>query len=167
MKTNNCTVVYPGSFDPPTNGHLDLIIRATKMFKKVIVLVMNNTFKQYTFSVEERIKMLNLVIKKNRLKNVRVEKYNGLLVDYLRKNNLKVVLRGLRAVSDFDYEFQMVLTNRKMFPQMETVYLMPDIKWIYLSSRLVKEISKFGGDISYFVPKAIISIIKQKFEKLK
>ncbi len=167
MKKYNFTVVYPGSFDPPTNGHLDLITRAIKMFKKVIVLVTNNTFKKYTFSVEERVDMLNLVIKKNKLQNVKVEKHNGLLVDYLKKNNINIVLRGLRAVSDFEYEFQMVLTNRKMFPQMETIYLMPDIKWIYLSSSLVKEISKFGGDISCFVPKVIISIIKQKFEKLK
>lgn len=166
MKTQNI-IVYPGSFDPPTNGHLDLIIRATKMFEKVIVLVMNNTYKKYTFSIEERISMLNLIIKKNKIKNVKVQQYNGLLVDYLKKNKAKIVLRGLRAVSDFEYEFQMVLTNRKMFPQMETIYLMPDIKWIYLSSSLVKEIAKFGGNVSCFVPKPIEKFIKQKFEGLK
>lgn len=158
-------VVYPGSFDPPTNGHLDLILRASKIFDRVIVLVITNTSKRTTFSIDERVEMLNKIITKRKLKNVMVDKFDGLLVDYMRKNNLKIVLRGLRAVSDFDYEFQMVLTNRKMYEEIETIYLMPDIKWIYLSSSLVKEIASFKGDISLFVPKEIVSLIKQKFEQ--
>ncbi len=158
-------VVYPGSFDPPTNGHLDLILRASKIFDRVIVLVITNTSKRTTFSIDERVEMLNKIITKRKLKNVMVDRFDGLLVDYMRKNNLKIVLRGLRAVSDFDYEFQMVLTNRKMYEEIETIYLMPDIKWIYLSSSLVKEIASFKGDISLFVPKEIVSLIKQKFEQ--
>lgn len=157
-------VVYPGSFDPPTNGHVDLIERASKIFDKVIILVMVNVNKNYTFSTEERVQMLQNIIKKRKLYNVTVDLHNGLLVDYLRKEKLNIVLRGLRAVSDFEYEFQMVLTNRKMNPQMETIYLMPDIKWTYLSSSLVKEIATFGGDITNFVPKEILPIIKRKFK---
>ncbi len=165
MGKNKKIIVYPGSFDPPTNGHVDLILRAAKIFDKVIILVMKNVNKKSTFSIKERLEMLDIILKEYKLKNVVIDKYNGLLIDYLKKNNINLVLRGLRAVSDFEYEFQMVLTNRKMFSEIETVYFMPDIKWIYISSSLVKEIAKFGGDISCFVPKGVVEIIKRKFIK--
>ncbi|MCX7910305.1 MAG: pantetheine-phosphate adenylyltransferase [Endomicrobia bacterium] len=158
-------IIYPGSFDPPTNGHVDLILRASKIFDFVIVAILNNPNKNTFFSLEERIEMLQEIIKKNNLKNkVEIDNFNGLLVDYLKFKKCNLVLRGLRAISDFEYEFQMILTNRKMFSEIETIYLMPDIKWIYLSSSLIKEIAGFGGDISEFVPKEIIPIIKRKFK---
>ncbi len=161
MNTN--TIVYPGSFDPPTNGHLDLIIRANKIFDKVIVLVIQNINKRPFFSVEERVEMLNLIIKNRKLRNVFVDKYDGLLVDYLRTRKINIILRGLRAVSDFDYEFQMVLTNRKMYPEIEIIYLMPDYKWVYLSSSLVKEIALYKGDVTKFVPKEVVRFVKNKY----
>jgi len=161
MNTN--TIVYPGSFDPPTNGHLDLIIRASKIFDKVVILVIQNVNKKPFFSVEDRVEILNLIVKNKKLKNVVVDKYNGLLVDYLKTKKINIILRGLRAVSDFDYEFQMVLTNRKMYPKTEIIYLMPDYKWVYLSSSLVKEIAMYKGDITKFVPKEVVKFIKNKY----
>lgn len=157
-------IVYPGSFDPPTNGHLDLILRACKIFDFVIVAILNNPNKKSFFSLEERLDMLNKIISKRNLKNkVEIDTFNGLLVDYLKFKKCNIVLRGLRAISDFEYEFQMILTNRKMFKEMETIYLMPDMKWSFISSSLIKEIASFGGDISNFVPKEIITFIKRKF----
>ncbi|MCS7230837.1 MAG: pantetheine-phosphate adenylyltransferase [Elusimicrobiota bacterium] len=161
-------IIYPGSFDPPTNGHVDLILRASKIFDFVIVAILNNPNKNALFSLEERIEMLQEIIKKNNLKNkVEIDNFNGLLVDYLKLKKCNLVLRGLRVMSDFEYEFQMILTNRKMFPEIETIYLMPDIKWIYLSSSLIKEIASFGGDISEFVPKEIIPLVRRKFNNTK
>jgi pantetheine-phosphate adenylyltransferase len=157
------TIIYPGSFDPPTNGHLDLIVRASKIFDKVIVLVVQNINKKPFFSIDERVVMLKLIIKNRKLKNVFVDQYRGLLVDYLKEKKINLILRGLRAVSDFDYEFQMVLTNRKMYPKTEIIYLMPDYKWVYLSSSLVKEIVMYKGDVSKFVPKEVLKFIKNKY----
>ncbi|MFQ3675853.1 MAG: pantetheine-phosphate adenylyltransferase [Endomicrobiia bacterium] len=153
--------VYPGSFDPPTNGHIDLIIRSSKIFDKVIVSIITNPIKQPLFSVEERYKMLKTVTKK--IKNVEIDTFNGLLVDYLRNKKIRIVIRGLRVISDFEYEFQMALTNRKLYPEIEIIYLMPSEKWTYISSSLVKEILRFGGDIKDFVPREIMEIIKEKF----
>jgi len=160
---NTKIIIYPGSFDPPTNGHLDLIIRASKIFDKVIVLVVQNINKKPFFSIDERVEMLKLIIKNRKLKNVFVDQYRGLLVDYLKEKKINLILRGLRAVSDFDYEFQMVLTNRKMYPKTEIIYLMPDYKWVYLSSSLVKEIVMYKGDVSKFVPKEVLKFIKNKY----
>ncbi len=156
--------VYPGSFDPPTKGHLDLILRASKIFDKLIILLLPNVSKKPLFSVEERIEMLDKIISKRKLKNVSVETYNGLLVDYLKLKNLSIVIRGLRAISDFEYEFQMVLVNREIFKNIETIYLMPDIKWSYLSSSIVKELATFGGKIDKFIPKEIVEMVKRKFK---
>ncbi|MCX7956777.1 MAG: pantetheine-phosphate adenylyltransferase [Endomicrobia bacterium] len=159
-------VIYPGSFDPPTNGHLDLIVRASRIFDNVIVAVLANPNKKTFFSIDDRVKMLNKIVETKSLKSkVKVEKFDGLLIDYLADKQCYVVLRGLRALSDFEYEFQMVLANRSMLPYMETIYMMPDFKWSFISSSLVKEILVFGGDISKFVPKEIIPLIKKKYSK--
>jgi len=153
--------VYPGSFDPPTNGHIDLIVRSSKIFDKIIVSIITNPVKQPLFSVEERYKMLQLTTKK--IKNVEIDTFNGLLVDYLKKKKIKIVIRGLRVISDFEYEFQMALTNRKLYPEIEIIYLMPSEKWSYISSSLVKEVARFNGEIKNFVPKDVKRFIKNKF----
>ncbi len=142
--------IYPGSFDPITNGHMDVIQRAARLFDKVIVAVIRNPGKQPRFSLDERVEMICSSVRS--LKNVTVESFDGLLVNYARKKKAKVIVRGLRAVSDFDYEFQMALTNRKMAPEIETLFFMTDYKYSYLSSSFVKEISGLGGKISELVP---------------
>ena len=153
--------VYPGSFDPPTNGHIDLILRSSKIFDKVIVSIITNPIKQPLFSVEERYKMLCAATK--RIKNIEIDTFDGLLVDYLKKRKVKIVIRGLRVISDFEYEFQMALSNRKLYPELEIIYLMPSEKWTYISSSLVKEVARFGGDIKNFVPRNIKNFIKKRF----
>ena len=142
--------IYPGSFDPITNGHLDVIQRAARLFDKVIVAVIRNPGKQPRFSLDERVEMIRSSVRS--LRNVKVESFDGLLVNYARKKRAKVIVRGLRAVSDFDYEFQMALTNRKMAPEIETLFFMTDYKYSYLSSSFVKEIAGLGGKISELVP---------------
>lgn len=155
--------VYPGSFDPPTNGHIDLITRSSKIFDKLIVAIITNPLKCPMFSLEERYKMLSLATKN--ISNIEIDTFDGLLVDYLKKRKVNIVIRGLRVISDFEYEFQMALTNRKLYPEIEIIYLLPSEKWTYISSSLVKEIAKFGGDISKFVPRNIVKLVKEKFEK--
>jgi len=150
--------VYPGSFDPVTNGHLDIICRAAKLFDQVVVAVIRNPEKVPTFSLEERIKMLSQAIKI--IKNVKIESFDGLLIDFVRMKKAKVIIRGLRAVSDFDYEFQMALTNRKMAPEIETIFLMTDYRYSYLSSSFVKQIAERGGDISGMVPNMVHKLLK-------
>jgi pantetheine-phosphate adenylyltransferase len=150
--------VYPGSFDPVTNGHLDIIHRAAKLFDQVVVAVIRNPEKVPTFSLEERIKMLKQSIKA--IKNVKIESFDGLLIDFVRMKKAKVIIRGLRAVSDFDYEFQMALTNRKMAPEIETIFLMTDYRYSYLSSSFVKQIAERGGDISGMVPNMVHKLLK-------
>lgn len=145
--------VYPGSFDPVTNGHLDIVKRAGRLFDKVIIAVIRNPEKKPQFSLAERVKMLKHSILT--CKNARIESFDGLLVDYARANKAGVIVRGLRAVSDFDYEFQMALTNRKMAPEIETLFFMTDYKYSYLSSSFVKQIAGLGGDVSELVPRPV------------
>ncbi|MFH1541833.1 MAG: pantetheine-phosphate adenylyltransferase [bacterium] len=150
--------IYPGSFDPITNGHLDIIERAAGVIEKVIVAVIRNPDKKSTFSFAERVAFLKNSVP--HLANIEVDSFSGLLVDYAKKKKASIIIRGLRAVSDFDYEFQMALTNRKMAPEIETLFLMTDYKYSYLSSSFVKQIAKLGGDISELVPKAVSEKLK-------
>lgn len=151
--------IYPGSFDPVTNGHIDVIERAAKLFDKVLVAVIRNPEKKPRFSLDERVEMLKESLKKD--KNAEVESFDGLLVEYARKKKANIIVRGLRAVSDFDYEFQMALTNRKMAPEIETLFFMTDYKYSYLSSNFVKQIAKLGGDIGELVPGPVAERLKK------
>lgn len=150
--------VYPGSFDPPTLGHFDLIKRASKIFDKLIVLVSDSKNKNYMFSKEERFTMVKDMIKD--CENVEVQMLNGLLIEYLKENRINFVIRGLRITSDFDYEFQMSSFNKVLYPEIETIYIMSDIKYTLLSSSLVRELILNNGDISKFVPESVEKFIK-------
>jgi pantetheine-phosphate adenylyltransferase len=145
--------VYPGTFDPVTNGHIDLIQRSAELFDRVIVAVLKNTEKTPLFTVAERVEMLEEVVEG--LKNVSVTTFQGLLVDFADQNKATVIVRGIRAVSDYEYELQMALMNRRLSPHVETVFLMPAETYSYLSSRLVKEISQLGGSVHGLVPSAV------------
>lgn len=148
--------VCPGSFDPVTLGHLDIIERASELFDKVIVLVMSNSAKHCAFTVEERMELIKKCIKSD---NIEVDTYSGLLVDYAKKNNATAIVKGLRAVSDFDYEFQQALINKSLYPKVETVFLTAKGENMYLSSSMVKEVCSLDGDISPYVPKEIVQDI--------
>ena len=152
--------VCPGSFDPITNGHLDIIRRAAGLFDQVVVLAAVNPNKHYAFSIEERCEMIRLCV--SDLENVEVDIARGLLVDDVRRLGACAIVKGLRAVSDFDYEFQMALTNRKLYPQAETVFLTPNSNNMYLSSSMVRQIAEFGGDISAFVPACILDQVIER-----
>jgi pantetheine-phosphate adenylyltransferase len=145
--------VYPGTFDPVTNGHIDLIQRSAELFDRVIVAVLKNTEKTPLFTVVERVEMLEEVVEG--LKNVSVTTFQGLLVDFADQSKATVIVRGIRAVSDYEYELQMALMNRRLSPHVETVFLMPAETYSYLSSRLVKEISQLGGSVHGLVPSAV------------
>ena len=158
---NKTIAICPGSFDPITKGHLDIISRSAKMFDKVIVVVMSNVYKNgSTFTIEQRIDMIKKSVKN--LKNVEVDYFDGLLADYAASKNARVVIKGLRAMSDFEYEFQMALANKKLNPELETVFLTTSAENMYLSSSMVKQIASMGGDVSDFVPKAIYNYITEK-----
>jgi pantetheine-phosphate adenylyltransferase len=144
------TVIYPGSFDPLTNGHLDVIQRATKLFDRVIVAVARNESKQPLFSKEEREAMVAEAVK--HLPAVEADSFDGLLMDYVERRGAQAVIRGLRAVSDFEFEFQLALMNRNLNERIETIFMMPKDTYTFLSSRIVKEIAQLGGDVSAFVP---------------
>lgn len=150
--------VYPGSFDPATYGHLDIIARSAKIFDKLIVAVISNPNKKPLFSISERVRILKNTIKE---KNVEILSFEGLLVNFMKKKNATIIVRGLRAVSDFEYEFQMTLTNRKLHPEIETVFLTPAEKWTYISSTLVKEIASLGGNVKCFVPPLVEVTLKK------
>ena len=158
-------VIYPGSFDPITNGHLDVINRAATLFDEVVVAIAFNEQKQGLFSAEERLALLREV--SCTLPNIRIAQFDGLLMDFARAQEATAVVRGLRAVSDFEFEFQMALMNRKLEPQIETIFLMPAEKYTYLSSRIVKEIARLGGDVSAFVPVSVTKALREKFAALK
>ena len=153
--------IYPGSFDPVTNGHLDIIERARKLFDEVIVAVAHNNEKQPLLSLEERLDLLRETAGK--IDNVRIAQFKGLLVEFARAEKAGAVIRGLRAVSDFEFEFQMALMNRKLDAGVETIFLMPKEEYTYLSSRIVKEIARLGGDVSGFVPAAVANTLSKKF----
>ena len=152
--------VYPGTFDPITNGHIDMVVRATKMFEKVIVAVADSTGKQPLFNLQERVELASRVL--SDLPGVEVIGFNTLLVDFARKHNASVILRGIRAVSDYEYEFQLAGMNRNLAPDIETVFLTTAENYAFLSSSLVKEVARLGGDVSRFLPQQVIAEIKKK-----
>lgn len=152
--------IYPGSFDPVTLGHLDIISRASKIFDRIIVAVPVNPDKRYSFSVEERMEMLRKVCAAEGIGNVEVDRVEGLLADYARQKQAVVVVKGLRALTDFEYEFQQALTNKKLNPQLETMFLSTSAEHMFLSSSMVKQVAGFGGDISHFVPACILEAIR-------
>lgn len=152
--------IYPGSFDPVTNGHLDLIERAEQMFDLLIVAVLKNVDKQPLFSVNERVEMLREVTK--HWPGVEVDVFEGLLIEYARKRHAGVILRGIRAISDYEYELQMALMNRKLEPRLETVFMIPGEPYSYLSSRLVREIAQLGGPLDGFVPAVVEQRLRAK-----
>jgi pantetheine-phosphate adenylyltransferase len=155
--------IYPGSFDPITNGHLDVIERASKLFDNVIVAVAHNVEKAPLFTLEERLELLRSTLGER--ENIRIGQFDGLLVDFAQAEKAQAVIRGLRAVSDFEFEFQMALMNRKLQSNVETIFLMPKEDYTYLSSRLVKEIARLGGDVTKFVPANVAHALRQKFAK--
>jgi len=154
------TAIYAGTFDPVTYGHIDLIERALRIFDEVIVAVANNPAKCPLFTIEERLKLLRSSV--GRKKGIHIDSFEGLLVDYASAKNVKVIIRGIRALSDFEFEFQMALSNRKLNSKIETIFLMPHESYAYLSSRLIKEVVSLGGDVSFFVPPCVSRALKEK-----
>jgi pantetheine-phosphate adenylyltransferase len=155
------TAIYPGTFDPVTNGHIDIIKRASQLFDKVIVTIAINTNKQTLFTKDERMDML--LKETSKFKNVEVDSFNGLVVKYALKRKATVLIRGLRAISDFEYEFQMSLTNSKMEPSVTTIFLMPNEKYTYLNSSLIREIVRLKGDVKCFVPDYVYKKLNAKY----
>lgn len=154
------TVIYPGSFDPLTNGHLDVLQRATKLFDRVVIAIARNDGKQPLFTLEERLGLVRESVRG--LPNVEADTFDGLLVDYVQRRSAQAVLRGLRAVSDFEFEFQLALMNRKLNDNFETIFMMPKDTYTFLSSRIVKEIARLGGDVSAFVPDHVRAALTAK-----
>lgn len=157
--------IYPGSFDPITNGHVDIIERGLKIFDHILVAVLENPKKQALFTTEERVAMISQLFASE--PRVEVKSFDGLLVDFARQNRANIVIRGLRAVSDFEFEFQMALMNRKLNPELETLFMMPSINYTFLSSRLVKEIYMLGGCIKGLVPEEVERRLRKKISNLR
>jgi len=157
--------IYPGSFDPVTYGHIDLIKRAAKIFKKVIVAVTDNSSKSSFFTLKERLMLIKRVTAD--FENIEVDSFEGLSIDYVRSKGSYVIIRGVRMISDFEYEFQMALTNRRLSKNVETIFLMPNESYSYISSKLIKEAAALGADVSCFVPKLVAAAIKKKLSKKK
>lgn len=155
--------LYPGTFDPITFGHTDIVVRASKIFEKVIVVIAENPTKKCLFSADERLEFAKECLKE--YKNVEVIKYKGLVIDAVKKTGASTIIRGLRAMSDFDYEFQMAFTNRQLNNSVETIFLMPSARYTYLSSSLVRQLSQFGGEIDKFVAPIVAAALKEKFSK--
>jgi pantetheine-phosphate adenylyltransferase len=156
--------VYPGTFDPVTNGHIDLVERSLRIFDELIVAVAANPKKQPLFSLEERIELFRRVVTRYR-RRVRIEGFDGLLVDYVKRKKAVGIIRGLRAVSDFEYEMQMALMNRRLDNDIETVFLMPNEEYSFITSTIVREAASYGGDVSSLVPKVVVQKLKKKFGK--
>jgi len=154
--------IYPGSFDPVTNGHLDILKRGLKLFDKIVVAILHNPEKRALFTVDERRAML--AESTNGLRNVEVDTFEGLLVDYAARRKANAILRGMRAVSDFEYEFQMALMNRRLNREVQTVFLMTGLRWIFTSSSIIKEAARFGGNIEGMVPPLVLQKLKEKFQ---
>ena len=159
------TVICPGSFDPVTLGHVDIIKRASKMFDRVIVAVLVNSSKSPSFSIDERIELLEEATKD--IDNVEIASFDGLLAQYCKERGVNAIVKGLRAVSDFDYEFQMAITNKKLNPDLETIFLTADADSMYLSSSMVRSVASMGGDISNFVPACVLDRIVNKLKTVK
>jgi pantetheine-phosphate adenylyltransferase len=157
------TALYPGSFDPLTNGHIDIIERAAKLFDHVIVAVARNDGKQPLFSLKQRLQLVQRALKG--LPNAEADSFDGLLVDYAEKRSVQAIIRGLRAVSDFEFEFQLALMNRKLNGRVETIFMMPRETYTFLSSRIVKEIARLGGNVESFVPDHVRLALARKFAK--
>ncbi len=159
---NKGTAIYPGSFDPPTNGHLDLIQRGSKIFEELVVAILRNSEKVPMFSVSERLEMLKELTAD--LSNVRIDTFDGLMVEYAKSQDAICVLRGIRAISDYEYELQMALMNRKLEPTLETVFMMPADKYSYVSSRLVREVAQAGGPVKGLVPEIVEQKLREKLD---
>ncbi len=157
--------IYPGSFDPLTNGHIDIIERGRKVFDKIIVAVLHNPSKKALFSVEERIAMIKETFPENNF--IEVDSFGGLLVEYAEMRGAQAILRGMRAISDFENEFQMALMNRRLSKEVQTVFLMTGLRWIFTSSSIIKEAAQFGGDITSMVSPPVKLKLEEKFEKFK
>ena len=157
--------IYPGSFDPPTAGHLNIVERGLSIFKKIIIAVAKNTSKDSLFSPEERVRLLKEILRKN--KNVEVTYFHGLLVEYAKKKKAKVILRGLRTVADYEYELQMAFSNKSLYPEIETVFLMTENRYSHLSSTLIKEIAHFGGSVAKLVPPQVQAALKAQRKAIK
>jgi len=153
--------IYPGTFDPITNGHLSILNRASKIFDRLVIAILNNPRKSPLFSIEERLDMMREVLKGRQ--DVEVDFFDGLLVDYVANKKAHVIVRGLRAMSDFELEFQLALMNRKLNREIESVFLMTDYKWFYISSTIIKEAASFGGDIGGLVPPLVCRKLKEKY----
>ena len=160
---NTVKAIYPGSFDPVTNGHLDLIARGSKIFDHLVVAILRNSHKDPLFAVDERVEMLTEGV--SGLDNVSIATFDGLLVDFAREQNAQAVMRGIRAISDYEYELQMALMNRRLAPELETIFLMPDAKYSFVSSRLVKEVFELGGSVEGLVPRFVIERLTQHVPK--
>jgi pantetheine-phosphate adenylyltransferase len=157
------TAIYPGTFDPITNGHLDIISRGVRLFDRIVVALLHNSDKEPLLPLAERMEIVRAVVA--RFPSVGVESFDGLLVDYVRARGAQVIVRGLRALSDFEYEFQMALMNRRLEPGVETVYMMPSESMSYVSSRLVKEVARLGGDVSGLVPAEVVARLQARYAR--
>lgn len=157
--------IYPGSFDPVTLGHIDIIERSSKLVDKLVIGVLINSSKSPLFSVEERVDLLKNVT--SHIKNVEIVSYDGLLVDFAKERKADVIIRGLRAVTDFEYELQLAQTNKKLFPDVETIFLATNVNFAYLSSSVVREIARYGGDIKQFVPESIVQSVYDKYTTIR
>lgn len=162
------TGIYPGSFDPITLGHLDIIIRASKLVDELVIGVLNNPAKNTIFTEIERVHMVEKVLKEYKLgSNIKVEAFNGLSVDFAKNKNASFIVRGLRAITDFDYELQLAQTNHKMKPDIDTIFFTTRLEYSYLSSSTVREIASFGGDIKQFVPECIVQSVYDKYKAIR